>query len=219
MKRIPEPELMTDPEQAAAYARADFSEPHNEFIQRFQDTFAGHSIEGDVLDLGCGPGDIAIRFARAFSGCTIYGVDGAKAMLDEGQAILAQLSDVASRVHLICALLPNAELPQSKYDIIISNSLLHHLPDPQILWSSIKRYGAPGGLVFIMDLMRPESKQQAQELVRLHAAEEPEILQHDFYHSLLAAYTAAEVQKQLQEAELNDFTVKTIKDNKNFLYK
>lgn len=31
LKRIPEPELMGDPEQARAYANADFSVPHRAF--------------------------------------------------------------------------------------------------------------------------------------------------------------------------------------------
>ena len=39
MERIPEPELMDDPEQARAYASADFSEPHQAFVERFTQRF------------------------------------------------------------------------------------------------------------------------------------------------------------------------------------
>ncbi len=39
MKRIPEPELMNSPEQARAYAEADFSEPHNMFVEKFAECF------------------------------------------------------------------------------------------------------------------------------------------------------------------------------------
>ncbi|HET9234400.1 MAG TPA: SAM-dependent methyltransferase, partial [Candidatus Eisenbacteria bacterium] len=57
MERIPEPELMTEDEQARAYAQADFEEAHSRFIALFRETFPEVS-EGTALDLGCGPGDI-----------------------------------------------------------------------------------------------------------------------------------------------------------------
>lgn len=212
MDRIPEPELMEDHEQAAAYANADFSQPHNGFIRQFRKRFPGIAVRGQVLDLGCGPGDIAIRFARAFPACTVHGVDGSEAMLEEGDKRLAREPDVARRIQLIYGLLPDAGLPQAHYEVIISNSLLHHLIDSRVLWSSIKRYGKQGTLVFIMDLMRPETQEQARELVRRHAAEEPEILQHDFHHSLLAAYTPDEVRLQLREAGLDGMHQQVISD-------
>src|SRR3990172_1786988 len=86
MQRIPEPELMDDPVQAAAYAAADFSEPHGLFIEKFREVFPGTNVTGRVLDLGCGPADISIRFARAYPECHIDGVEGARAMLHEGEA-------------------------------------------------------------------------------------------------------------------------------------
>ena len=64
MKRTLEPELMDDPEQALAYARADFEKENQGFIDRFREYFPEFT-EGHILDLGCGPGDIPVRFARA----------------------------------------------------------------------------------------------------------------------------------------------------------
>lgn len=83
MMRIPEPELMNDPAQARIYAAADFSEPHGRFIELFAERFPDIRPRGLVLDLGCGPADISIRFARAYLSCRIVGVDGAPAMLTE----------------------------------------------------------------------------------------------------------------------------------------
>jgi SAM-dependent methyltransferase len=81
MQRVPEPELMREDLQAKAYAEADFEEPHSNFIKLFQQNFPRVNIKGFVLDLGCGPGDISIRFARAFPKCAVHGVDGSEAML------------------------------------------------------------------------------------------------------------------------------------------
>ena len=71
---------MDNPEQARAYAEADFSEPHQAFVAHFQRLFPDFS-PSQAIDLGCGPADVAIRFARAFPETSILGVDSAKAML------------------------------------------------------------------------------------------------------------------------------------------
>ena len=52
MQRIPEPELMEDPVQCAAYANAGFDEPHNMFIEMFREVAPAGDASGAVLDLG-----------------------------------------------------------------------------------------------------------------------------------------------------------------------
>ncbi len=212
MIRIPEPELMDDPQQAKAYAEADFSVPHNHFIELFLETFQGHEINGYALDLGCGPGDITLRFARVFPDCTIHGLDGSEAMLAEGHRMMFRAEDVDSRIQLLHGFLPGTILPRNHYDIIISNSLLHHLQDPYVLWEAIEKYGRSGTKVFIMDLMRPADKTKARTLMETYAAGEPEILQQDFYHSLLAAFVVEEVEKQLEVTGLGHLSVKKVSD-------
>jgi ubiquinone/menaquinone biosynthesis C-methylase UbiE len=210
MQRIPEPELMDDEVQARAYAEADFEEPHSHFIELFQQSFPRLSINGSVLDLGCGAADISLRFARAYPGCELHGVDGAAAMLAFGDKAIRQ-AGLQERIRLIQGYLPGVSLPQRQYDTVICNSLLHHLADPMTLWQTVQDYAAPAAPVFIMDLMRPTSTSQAQALVDEYAAGEPEILQHDFYHSLLAAYTPQEVQQQLSVLTL-PLTVQVVSD-------
>jgi SAM-dependent methyltransferase len=212
MKRIPEPELMNDEEQALAYARADFSEPHNMVIRLFGETFGLKGITGYVLDLGCGPGDISFRFARAYPDCIVHGIDGAEAMLNCGRKLLADFQDITGRVELIQGFLPGAALPRAKYDLIISNSLLHHLADPLVIWKTIRQYAVPGAPVAITDLNRPASPGEARRLVEKYSGNEPEILKKDFYNSLLAAFEPDEIRMQLKEANLNCLKVTEIGD-------
>lgn len=94
----------------------------------------------------------------------------------------------------------------------MSNSLLHHLHEPDVLWESIKQFGVSGSRVFIMDLMRPESEQVAREFVDLYASGEPQVLKDDFYHSLCAAFLPEEIQSQLECADLSHFKIKVISD-------
>ena len=170
-----------------------------------------------MLDLGCGSGDICIRLAKAFPQIEILGIDGAPAMLALGQEALVQ-HQLADRVQLIEAYLPAKSLPEKPYSAIVSNSLLHHLRDPHVLWSTIQSVVQPTTKVFVMDLMRPDTAKQAKELVNMYAADEPEILQHDFYHSLLAAYTPDEVAGQLEHAGMNGLQIDVVSDRHFIVY-
>jgi len=212
MKRILEPELMDDDEQARAYAKADFEDAHNGFVEHFARVFGSEDIGRTVLDLGCGPGDISIRFARSRPSCVVHGVDGSKAMLRYGEELLVGATDVRERVRLIHGMLPDASLPHDKYDSVISNSLLHHLPDPLVLWNAVRTYAVQGAPVFVMDLFRPATIDRAEELVAEYAAGEPEVLRRDFFNSLLAAFELDEVDKQLKDSGLDGFSVEQISD-------
>ena len=211
MKRIPEPELMDDREQAIAYANADFEEPHENFVTLFQQAFPGHEFTGVLLDLGCGPGDITRRVARRFPNVRIDAVDGAAAMLDEGRRLTTEPNE-SSRIQYIHGLLPGCQLPQPHYDGIFSNSLLHHLGDPMVLWRAIQQHAKPGAPVFVMDLLRPDSKQTAQAMVEQYAADEPAILKEDFYNSLLAAFEIEEVRQQLTQCGLQHLRIAQVSD-------
>lgn len=212
MKRILEPELMEDDGQVAAYAEADFEEPHAYFIALFKEVFPTEAITGCSLDLGCGPGDISFRFAASFKACTVDAVDGSATMLKWARNRLARSGSMQNRISFIDAILPDLDLPKRHYDIVISNSLLHHLPDPDVLWFVIKRYSQPGSGIFIMDLRRPDDTQTASQLVDAYAAGEPAVLRRDFYNSLLAAFTAEEISAQLRSNRLDYLTLKEVSD-------
>ncbi len=209
---------MTDPEQAKAYANADFNEPHNQFVELVKKTFGEEFGNSTILDLGCGPGDISFRIANAFPHCTVHGIDGAKRMLDWAKKRLIQQENLTNRLLFILGNLPNISLPYPQYDVIISNSLLHHLADPQVLWKTIKRYTKPDAQIFVMDLLRPSSKTEAKEIVGQYAASEPEILQRDFYYSLLAAFEIREIEQQLIEAQLTHFHIEQVGNRYVIIY-
>src|SRR6266542_975618 len=140
--RIQEPELMDTTAQARAYAAADFAEPHDAFVARFGERFPDFT-SGRVLDLRCGTADVTVRFARAYPAARVRGVDGAQAMLDEGTRAV-QDAGVGDRVTLELLRLPHPSLAGAEYDAVVSNSLLHHLADPAVLWATIEAADAAG---------------------------------------------------------------------------
>jgi trans-aconitate methyltransferase len=211
MKRIPEPEMMDDPEQVRAYGRADFEEPHSNFIKLLK-RFCSHLGHADtILDLGCGTGDITFRVGRAFPDSVIDAVDGSAAMLSYAEEELKKRTELARRVRFIHGKIQEFTSGR-RYDLIVSNSLLHHLSDPTCFWLAVKRLSAAGTRVFIMDLMRPESAEEAWRLVETYSPYEPDIMKRDFYNSLLAAFEVGEVKLQLEEAGLGGFQAERVSD-------
>lgn len=211
VERIPEPELMLDPEQVGAYAAADFEEPHQRFIELLQMRVAPLRQEGVALDLGCGPGDISFRFLRAFPAWHVDAVDGSPTMIAAGRAAAAA-AGLQDRIELREVQLPDSAPARRSYDLLFSNSLLHHLADAAVLWSSLRRWSGPATRVFIMDLMRPATQAEARALVDRYASGEPAVLRADFYNSLLAAYQPAEVEAQLKAATLSHLAIEVISD-------
>ncbi|MDP2340664.1 MAG: class I SAM-dependent methyltransferase [Deltaproteobacteria bacterium] len=211
--RVPEPELMEDAEQAAAYSDADFAAPHEMCVDRFVASWpaARGSITGIALDLGCGPADVVVRTAKRCPGLVIDGVDGAEAMLAHGR-LRIEREGLANRVRLYRAFLPHDLLPRTGYDVVISNSILHQLHDPTVLWKTLWKGAAKGAHVFMMDLRRPTSTEEASAIVDRYAKGEPEILRRDFDASLCAAFTPAEVRAQLDAAGLSALAVEVISD-------
>lgn len=195
---------MLDHAQAAAYGGADLSSVHSGVVSAYIDRF-GRLGGGVLLDLGCGTADVSIRFAQAFSGIRVHGVDGSDAMLAEGeQRVRAARLD--TRIGLERRLVPDERLETRSFDAVIANSLLHHLADPQVLWRTVCRAAKPGAPVLVVDLRRPADAAAVRALVSEHAGDAHPLVQRDFTNSLHAAYTVEEVRRQLAEAGV-PFTV------------
>jgi SAM-dependent methyltransferase len=212
MKRIVEPELMSEEEQAKAYAKADFEPAHSFYPTLFAEKFPRRPARAFVLDLGCGPCDVTIRFAKANPGYTFHAVDGSAAMLKYGRTSIARERGLARRIRLIEGFIPGAPIPRRSYDVILSSSFLHHLHDPQVLWQTVRQYARRGTIVVVPDLRRPSSRARAKAMTQKYSGTEPEVLKRDFFNSLLAAFTPAEVRRQLKQAGLSGLTVEVISD-------
>lgn len=211
MQRTPEPELMDDEAQALAYANADFEDANAGFCKHVHARLPGLAGDARAVDLGCGPADIPLRLARMHPGWHVDAVDGAPAMLATAREAVDR-SGLGERIALHLARLPETGLKARAYDLILSNSLLHHLSDPAALFDAVRRLGRPGAGVVVMDLCRPETENAATDLVERYSPNEPAVLKRDFFRSLCAAYRPDEVRAHLAAAGLDRLAVDMVSD-------
>lgn len=199
MKRILEPEIMEDAQQALAYAKADFSTSNQWYVNHLVAEFPKNL--GNVIDIGCGPADVPVRLARADPAIRITAIDGSGAMLALARKAV-QAARLQKRIATVQGYIPGLPFEEHSFDAVLSKDLLHHLPDPMALWGEARRLGRRGAAVFVMDLFRPESPEAARTTVETVAGKEHPILKEDFYNSLCAAFTVEEVRAQINQSGL-----------------
>ena len=211
-ERCPEPEAMDLAEEAVAYADADFSVVNDAFVERWVEYMSdGVGKNVVALDLGTGPGDIPIRLLRRCPYWKVAAVDVSVPMLSLCRKAMYQVGLEGSiwPVCLDAKLLP---FPCASFDIVFSNSILHHVADVEAFWLEIKRIARAGAFVFVRDLIRPATVEDAAHIVETYAGAESSLLQEEYYRSLLAAYTTVEMETQLRQAGLVSLRVQQVTD-------
>lgn len=205
--RTPEPEVMAHRDEVEVYSQADFSEVNQTFARRLV-----RRIEprGRAVDLGTGPASIALEFCALAPEWHILGVDASAGMLAEGRRLVRQ-AGLESRIRFLRkSVLELGGLRQ--FDLVFSNSVLHHLANPLRFWHTVADLTRPGGMIMVQDLRRPDAVKSASQLVRLHARGNPPLLKQLFHQSLLAAFTPGEVRQQLALAGLGYLRVDDVSD-------
>ena len=204
MQRCPEPELMNGVDQVAAYAAADFSAGDDVTIDRIRSLVAERPLGNSpiVVDLGCGPGNITVLLARLLPEARVIGIDGAERMLELARQRAADQNLAIEFLHQDLR-----QIKGLKADLVVSNSLLHQLHDPLLLWRVTSELANRGCRVLHRDLRRPKSMDELNHLQTLHLPDAPELLLQDFRASLRAAFEPAEVVDQLRITGMKQLSV------------
>lgn len=210
MQRVPEKEVMDDWDNVRAYAEEDFSESDALFLNTYLECYPFVGQPRKILDLGCGPAVLTVKMAARLHGCQFDAVDASQAMLKYAEQNIA-LADLRQRIRVQQVYLPGV-MPANDYDVVISNSLLHHLHSAADLWQTIRQCTGVSAYVHVMDLFRPRDESHLQDIVQRYAVDAPEVLKTDFTNSLRAAYTVDEIKQTLAEQRLDHLSVREISD-------
>jgi ubiquinone/menaquinone biosynthesis C-methylase UbiE len=145
-----------------------------------------------VFDAGTGTALIPLELIGRGVPMRIVAADAAAHMLRlaERNVAAAGWSTSIECVHRDCKALPDTDRP---FDVVMSNSIVHHIPEPRGVLAECWRILRPGGLLFIRDLMRPPDETRLEALVRQYAGDANPHQQQMFRDSLHAALTVAEI--------------------------
>lgn len=108
---------------------------------------AGIDARSDVLDIGCGGGDVAVRLASE-RGCTVTGIDFAPAAVDAAQRLAADVG-VADRVRFRVADATATGCADGSLDAVVSVYVLMFV-DAHAAFTEIARVLRPGGRAAIV---------------------------------------------------------------------
>lgn len=199
---------MDTEEDAAEYAGIDNASVNDEFVSG---ALAMAPAFGRVLDLGTGPGDIAVGIARRAPDLTVTAVDLGEHMLSLARRRVAE-AGLGARVQVLRADAKNTGFSAAAFDLVVANSVVHHIPEPALLFREVFRVARPGGGLFVKDLHRPGSRAQLEDLVQAYASDCSPYQRRLFSDSLHASLTAEEVLVICQELGERDVAVRRCSD-------
>jgi ubiquinone/menaquinone biosynthesis C-methylase UbiE len=166
---------------------------------------------GYVLDVGTGTARIPILIAERLPDVGIAAVDLSAEMLKLAAAHL-RAARLEARISLHLADAKNLPFPAATFDAVISNSIVHHIPEPVTVLREMARVAKPGAALLIRDLLRPDTPEAADALVRQYAGNESARQQKLFRDSLGAALTLDEIAAAARTAGLTGVTLAQTSD-------
>jgi ubiquinone/menaquinone biosynthesis C-methylase UbiE len=222
LPRTLEPEVMDAPDDAADYEAMD----HRAVNTRFVDDLLAAGLEDcrqafdpehddppsiDVLDLGTGTAQIPVLLCQRDLHLRVIAVDAAYEMLHLAK-INVEIAGLRDAIQLDLGDCKELAYADRLFDAVMSNSILHHIPEPITVLREAVRVCRPGGLIFIRDLSRPDSVELVDFLVQQYAGAENAHQQQLFRDSFHAALTLDEIRALVGELGFAPETVQMTSD-------
>jgi len=222
LPRVLEPEVMDSLSEALDYDAMDHRQVNRVFVDDLLAALGFDADEssddnepdddfGEILDLGTGTAQIPVELCSRRPELRVWGVDLAPSMLDVARNNI-ELACLNNSIML--DLIDAKELPyqEGRFAAVISNSIVHHIPEPLGTLREALRVAAPGGLLFFRDLLRPAGEAELKRLVDTYAAEANEHQRQMFADSLRAALSLDEIRQTVTELGGDPETVRASSD-------
>ncbi|MGE3806403.1 MAG: class I SAM-dependent methyltransferase [Gemmataceae bacterium] len=208
LPRVLEPEVMDSADEARDYDAMDHSTVNRVFIDDF---LAGWDGQGPVLDVGTGTAQIPIELCRRHASVQVVAIDMAEHMLRLG-ADNVKKAGCSERIRLEKCDAKRLPFADGSFGAVMSNSIVHHIPEPFAVLREMVRVLRPGGLLFVRDLLRPADDATVDHLVATYAAGSNDHQQQMFDDSLRAALTLEEIRGLVGPLGLDPAAVKQTTD-------
>jgi ubiquinone/menaquinone biosynthesis C-methylase UbiE len=210
LTRTLEPEVMDTAEEARDYDAMDHSAVNRLFADDFLAVYAV-APPGPILDVGTGTGQIPIELCRRLPACQVTAIDLADHMLAVGRENVRR-ANLDARLRLERWDAKEMPCADDTFAAVMSNSIVHHIPEPIAVFAEMVRVVRPGGVLFVRDLLRPDDEPTLRRLVDLYAAGANAHQRKMFADSLHAALSLAEVQSLVTTLGFHAATVRQTTD-------
>lgn len=196
---------MDDAGEVEAYSSA----AAQTYLNTIDDTLVEHALRlvkgrerGLAIDIGTGPGQIVVKLSSRLAQWKFVGVDRSPGMVAQAQANLASAgSEAAGRVEFQVADGKRLPFPDGSFDLVLCNSVLHHLAEPEKLFSEMSRLVSSGGAILLRDLRRPGRFTYPLH-VRWHGRHYSGVMYRLYCDSVRSAYSVPELKRLLGSAAL-----------------
>lgn len=208
LPRILEPEVMDSAAEARDYDAMDHRAVNDAFVADFLALWDG---QNPILDVGTGTAQIPIELCRRSPRAEVVGIDLAGHMLALAEENIRQ-TDWADRLRVERLDAKRMPFAAGTFAAVISNSILHHIPEPGLVVAEMVRVLRPGGALLVRDLLRPADDRTRNHLVRAYAGDANDHQRQMFADSLHAALTLDEVRALVAALGLDPRTVTQTSD-------
>lgn len=196
LSRVLEPEVMDSADDALDYDRMDHAAVNRQFVDDLLAAIAAAGVQvadsTEILDLGAGTAQIPLELLRRRPSWRVRAVDLAESMLELGWQNVAA-AGLADRIRLERVDAKRLPYATGTFTVVMSNSIVHHVPQPRDVLAEACRVLRPGGTLFIRDLLRPPDDATVRLLVDTYAAGGNDHQRQLFDDSLRAALSLDEV--------------------------
>ncbi len=208
LSRVLEPEVMDTAEEARDYDAMDHAAVNCVFVADF---LAGWDGANPVLDIGAGTAQIPIELCQQSAAAQVVAVDLADHMLALGR-VNVRRAGLEDRVRLERADAKQLPYTDGVFGAVISNSIIHHIPEPSAVFAEMVRVAGPGGVLFVRDLLRPDDADALSALVATYAGAANAHQRKMFAESLHAALSLEEVRALVAAMGFDPATVRQTTD-------
>ena len=208
LPRVLEPEVMDSAEEARDYDSMDHSQVNRVFVTDFLSVWDHQS---PVLDVGTGTAQIPIELCRHAPKAQVVAIDLAVHMLQVGRENVRK-AGFADHIRLERQDAKRLPYASQSFAAVISNSIVHHIPEPGKVLAEMVRITRPGGLLFVRDLLRPPTDDVVRSLVSTYAGDANAHQQKMFEESLRAALSLEEIRGLVSNLKFDPATVEQTTD-------
>ena len=208
LTRVLEPEVMDSPEEARDYDAMDHGAVNRAFVADFLAAWNG---ENPILDVGTGTALIPIELCRQAPAARVVAVDLAEHMIRLAEENVRR-EGFADRLELRHCDAKQLPFSAGTFAALISNSIVHHIPEPSCVLTDMIRVLKPGGILFVRDLLRPPDEKTLGKLVAIYAGNANAHQQQMFADSLHAALSLAEARGLVASRGYDPATVQQTTD-------